>query len=191
MTGPLFFLDILPVLENMHLSVLNEIPFIVTRIDAQKIWIHDFEMQTRTKDPIDLDRVKNNFLEGFDRIWRGDVENDGFNKLIIQANFNWRECGLMRAIAKYIRQLSATFSQIYMEETLAKYPLVCRLMMQLFVCQFSFQYTEDRNRGREEILNNIKNLLISAESLDEEYILRNFVNVSARSFELTLSASKG
>lgn len=175
--GSISLSDILPVLENMNLRVLNEIPFIVTRIDTQKIWLHDFEMQTRTKDPIDLECIKNNFLEGFDRIWRGDVENDGFNKLIIQANFDWHECGLMRAIAKYIRQLSATFSQIYMEETLAKYPLVCRLMMQLFICQFSPHYTEDRDKGREEILNKIKNLLVSVESLDEDSILRKFVNV--------------
>jgi len=174
--GPLSLSDILPVLENMNLKVLNEIPFGITRSDNQRIWMHDFEVQTWEGEPIELDHIRDNFLDGFSHIWRGKVENDGFNRLIIRANFTWRECQLIRAYAKYIRQLQVTYSQDYMEETLAKYPHACHLMMQLFTCQFALGSKEDRERAREEIFNKIKAFMRNVDNLDEDRILSKFVN---------------
>jgi len=174
--GSVSLSEILPVLENMNFKVLSEIPFIITLSNKHKVWIHDFEMQTREGDPVEYDRIKDHFLEGFSRIWREDVENDGFNRLIIRTNLDWRECQLIRAYAKYLRQLQVTFSQAYMEETLAKYPHICHLMLQLFSSQFAPDCKEDRERAREEILNRIKTLMINVDSLDEDRILSKFVN---------------
>jgi glutamate dehydrogenase len=176
-SAPVSLSSILPILENMSLNVLSEIPFIISRNDDQKIWIHNFEMQTKEKDPIEFGPIKENFLEGIENLLKGEVENDGFNRLIIRANFSWRECQLFRAYAKYLRQLQGTFSQAYMEETLAKYPFMAQLMYQLFTCQFSPLYKQDRNKEREEILNKIKELLRTVQILDEDRILRKFINV--------------
>lgn len=174
--GPVSLSDILPVLENMSLKVLSEIPFIVTLSNGVRVWMHDFEVQTWEGEPIELDHVRNNFLEGFSHIWREDVENDGFNRLILRANLTWRECLLIRGYAKYLRQLQITFSQAYMEETLAKYSHICHLMIQLFNCQFDPKCKEDRPRAREEILNRIKGYIEGVENLDEDRILSKFVN---------------
>ncbi|MBP6951272.1 MAG: NAD-glutamate dehydrogenase [Alphaproteobacteria bacterium] len=174
---PVSLSDVLPVLENMNLKVLTEIPFPVTLSDNRKVWIHDFEVQTREGDTAELERIREHFLEGFSRIWQEEVENDGFNRLIIRANYTWRECQLIRSYAKYIRQLQVTFSQVYMEEVLAKYPLICHLMIQLFTCQFSPDCKEERDRARDEILNRIKSLIESVDNLDEDRILSKFVNV--------------
>ena len=43
--------------------------------------IHDFETETREGEPFDLEHVRANFLEGFSRVWREEIENDGFNRL--------------------------------------------------------------------------------------------------------------
>lgn len=174
--GALSLSDVLPVLENMNLKVLSEIPFVMTLSNHQKVWMHVLEMQTREGDPVDVDRIRDHFLEGFSRIWRGDVENDGFNRLIIRTNFSWRECQLIRSYAKYIRQLQITFSQAYMEETLAKYPHICHLMLQLFSSQFSLEGKADKHRDREEILNRLKTFIETVDNLDEDRILSKFVN---------------
>ncbi|MBS0271317.1 MAG: NAD-glutamate dehydrogenase [Proteobacteria bacterium] len=179
--GPVSLSDILPVLENMGLSVLNEIPFVIRLSETEKVWIHDLEMLNRDGGAIDLAHIRNNFLEGFSRIWRGEVENDGFNRLILCANFDWRECQLIRSYAKYIRQLNVTFSQAYMEEVLAKYPHICQFILKLFHCQFSLDCKEDRTSVRNEILSRITMLLETVESLDEDRILRKFVNVISAS----------
>lgn len=174
--GSVSLSDILPVLENMNLKVLNEVPFVITTANNQKIWMHNFEVQAWEGDPVELDHIRNHFLEGFSRIWRAEVENDGFNRLIMRANFEWRECQLIRAYAKYLHQLQGALNQAYMEETLAKYPHICHLMLQLFTCQFSPECKEDRSSSREEILNRIKALKESVESLEEDRILSKFVN---------------
>ncbi len=175
--GPLTLSTILPVLENMNFKILSEIPFIISLSKDLKIWIHIFEVQTWEEDFIELDRIQDHFLQGFKRIWSGEVENDGFNRLIIRANFDWRECQLFRSYSKYIRQLRVTFSQTYMEEVLAKYPHLCHLMLQLFECQFSPECKEDRERARVEVSNRITAQLEHVESLDEDRIIRKFVNV--------------
>lgn len=179
--GSVSLSDVLPVLENMGFNVLSEIPFVITLSETDKVWIHDLEMQNRDEGAIDLAHIREHFLEGFSRIWRQEVENDGFNRLILCANFDWRECQLIRAYAKYIRQLNVTFSQMYMEEVLAKYPHICQLMLKLFNCQFSLNFKDDRTSVRDEILNRITVLLEAIESLDEDRILRKFVNAISSS----------
>jgi glutamate dehydrogenase len=174
--GPVSLSNVLPVLENMNLRVLSEIPFIVTLANNTKVWIHDFETETREGEPYELEHVKANFLEGFSRVWREEVENDGFNRLILKAKLDWRECQLIRAYAKYIRQLQTTFSQTYMEDVLAKYPQICNLMIKLFSVLFSPDSKEDREDARLEILSRIKHLLLRVDNLDEDRILNKFVN---------------
>lgn len=175
--GPLVLSNILPVLENMNLKALGEIPFVVHLPQGEKAWVHVFELQTWEGDLVDVKRIRTNFLEGFRKIWSGEVENDGFNRLILRANFDWRECQLIRAYAKYLRQLQVTFSQTYMEEVLAKYPHICHFIFQMFSCQFSPESKDSRQEARLEILNRIKSLIENVESLDEDRILWKFVNV--------------
>jgi len=174
--APIALSDILPVLENMNLRVLSEIPFVVTLADAQNIWVHDFEVQNDKGKAVVLELVRENFLKGFSHVWHEESEDDGFNRLILQAHLEWRECQLIRAYAKYIRQLQVTFSQAYMEITLATHPQICRLMLDLFLCLFCPSYTKDRKLGREKILHKIETYLKSVSTLDEEDILRKFVN---------------
>lgn len=174
--GPISLSKILPILENMNFSVLTEIPFLITLSNNQKIWIHDFDMKTHEGDPVQLSHFRDYFLEALGLIWSEEIENDGFNRLIGRANFKWQECQLIRAYAKYLRQLQVTFSQAYMEETLAKYPHICRLMIQFFTCKFDPNSKEDRERAQEEILNKIKTHLEDVAILDEDRILNKFVN---------------
>lgn len=174
--GSISLFQVLPVLENMNFKVVSEIPFLITLPDNQSISLHSFELDTPEGDDVDLDSFREYFLDGFQRIWREEVENDGFNRLIVRANLSWQGCELIRSYAKYLRQLQVTFSQPYMEETLAKHPHICRAMIQLFTCKFDPNSKEDRERAQEEILNNMKTLFGSVAVLDEDRILNKFVN---------------
>jgi len=174
--GPISLSHVLPVLENMNFKVLSEIPFVITLSNNQQVWMHDFEMRTEEGEDVELDHFREYFLEALNLIWHEEVENDGLNRLIVRANFKWQECQLIRTYAKYLRQLQVTFSQTYMEETLAKYPHICQLLIQLFTCKFDPNSKEDRERAQEEILNKIKVLLEKVIILDEDRILNKFVN---------------
>ena len=80
------------------------------------------------------------------RAWRGEVENDGYNRLVLGAALTWREITVLRAIGKYLRQARLTFSDRYVEQALVAHPEIARLIVALF--QARFDPRRDRPRGR-------------------------------------------
>ena len=51
-------------------------------------------------------------------------------------NLNWRQVALLRACCKYCCKPVFRFSQTYMEQTLAAWPLVARLLVAYFETRF-------------------------------------------------------
>ena len=126
--------DVLPMMENLGLRVIAERPYRL-QVDAQLFHIQDFEVQALGA-AIDPDQVNAAFAEAFIRTWRGEVENDGFNRLVLAAGLEWRSVTMLRAYCKYLLQACTPFSQSYIEATLLRYPLVAALIDQHFQTRF-------------------------------------------------------
>ena len=62
--------------------------------------------------------------EAFARVWSGDAENDGFNRLVLAAGLSWKQVAMLRSYCKYLLQVGVPFSQSYVEATLARYAVV-------------------------------------------------------------------
>ncbi len=103
--------DVLPILENMGLRIIGERPHEVKLKDGSRIWINDFDMTYAVNTEIDVADIKDIFQEAFIKIWFGEAENDGFNRLVLGANLTWQETAMLRAYTKYLRQTGFTFSQ--------------------------------------------------------------------------------
>ena len=169
--------DVLPMLENMGLRVLGEDSYGVTPAGADRsVWIHDFELSARDGRAIDFDAVRDPFHEGFARIWRGDMENDGFNRLVVTARMGWRQVAVLRAYCKYLRQAAIPFSQDYMEDTLANNPAIAGLLAALFEVDFDPDGADGADVRRDALESEINALLENVESLDEDRIIRRFLN---------------
>jgi glutamate dehydrogenase len=127
--------DALPLLESMGLRVLSEHPF---QMDVQgtQIYIQEFAVYPPSGPPLDPDSVRDRFIPAFERLWRGQLESDGFNRLILSAGLDWRQVSMLRAYCKYLLQAEVPFSQAYMEETLFSYPTLARLLVELFEAKF-------------------------------------------------------
>ncbi|RZA22039.1 MAG: NAD-glutamate dehydrogenase [Lysobacteraceae bacterium] len=126
--------DALPMMENMGLRVISEHPYKVEAADGVA-FIQDFEVQA-VQGELDVDAIDEHFEEAFARLWRGDAENDGFNRLILAAGLSWRQVAMLRSYCKYLLQVGVPFSQSYVEATLARYPLLSRLLVELFEARF-------------------------------------------------------
>ncbi len=127
--------DALPMMENMGLKVLSEHPYEMD-LGGSNIYIQDFEVSSDLSSEFDIDTIKEAFQNAFERIWRGDAENDRFNRLILGAGLDWRQVALLRGCCKYLLQTGVPFSQAYMEETLIRYPLHARLLVEAFEAKF-------------------------------------------------------
>ena len=126
--------EALPLLENLGLKIRSEHPYTLV-VAGRTIHIQDFEVDSG-RVGADVDEHAARFERAFEQVWRGEAESDGFNRLVLGAGLDWRQIAMLRAYAKYLLQVGVPFSQAYMEETLNRYPLLARLLVEQFEARF-------------------------------------------------------
>ena len=168
--------SVMPLLEEMGVRVVDEHPYKIEPSDSPEAWIHNFGLAHEAQGDLQTDEVKKTFQEAFDRMWRGDVENDGFNRLVLRAGLAWREITILRAYCKYLRQAGTTFSQDYMEDTLADNAHITGLLAELFLVRLDPESQEKAEDETERLKEEIEESLDEVASLDEDRILRRFLN---------------
>ena len=174
---PIPLSDVLPMLEHMGLKVVDELPHSVTvGNDGTVIWIHDFGLETRLGNIVDLKDVQENFEDTFLRVWQGDVESDGFNALVLGGGLAWREVVVLRALCKFLRQAGIAFSQTYMEQTLINNPALARRIVQMFLIRFDPRGGDKADGRAKRLRRTLMDGLDAVASADEDRILRRFIN---------------
>jgi glutamate dehydrogenase len=170
--------DVLPLLENMGVRVIRERSYTVRT--EQALWLQEFTLcpQSLQVDKNDFDALKPLFQEAFHRVWHGDIENDGLNRLVLRAQLDWREITVLRAYCKYLLQAGSQFSRAYMEQALNNNPSVAADLFFLFHSRFEPGLGEAERVKRVELQKNrIADALEAVSSLDEDRILRRFLAV--------------
>jgi glutamate dehydrogenase len=180
---PIALSDVLPMLENLGLKVINEIPFQVRPRGADRsTWIQEFQMVARGGSAVDLGDVGPRFEEAFAAVWSGTLENDGFNRLVLLAGLSAREIVVIRTYCKVLRQAGSTFSQPYMEDTVGAHPQIAQLLIRLFQAQFNPSHTPaERETAASRLKDEINDALEKVTNLDEDRILRSFLLLICKS----------
>jgi glutamate dehydrogenase len=177
---PIALSDVLPLAENLGLRVLSEAPFHLQAAGHDGVALQALRVETADRSPVDLASVGPRFAEALERLRAGALENDGLNRLVLKAGFAWREVAILRAYAKYLRQAGIAFSQDYMERALSAYPAIARLTADLFLVRFDpalgDAQAEARREKGEQIEAEIAAALEGVATLDEDRILRRFLN---------------
>ncbi|MEH6576935.1 MAG: NAD-glutamate dehydrogenase [Amphritea sp.] len=176
---PLVLSDVIPVLENLGMRVVGEHPYAVRRSDGKQFWMHDFTLIYKGAEPVVLEEVKDVFHNAFANIWSGCAENDEFNHLVIGAKLSWREVAMLRAFARYSKQIRFGFSQPYIAGTLARHIHVTKLLVALFRARFepNRQGSEKVAALAERIESSIIDALDKVDNLNEDQILRRFLEL--------------
>ncbi|MEZ5757727.1 MAG: NAD-glutamate dehydrogenase [Emcibacteraceae bacterium] len=174
--------DCLPMLENLGLRVIEEYAFeVVTSKGEDKIVhsIHDFYLEDPAGKAFDLGELKARMEDALIAIWTGKVDNDGFNKLVFRAGMTYKQALILRIYSKYLRQLGSSYSETYMQDTLTQHVDISKLLTELFEIKFRLDVADDYDRLNEakEQITKIKSLLTNVESLDQDRMLRNYMNV--------------
>jgi len=170
--GGVLLSDVLPTLEHLGAKVADERPYEITPSDRGPAWIYDFGLQA---DPENTERVRDLLHDAFLGVWRGDLEDDGLNSLVLGATLTGRQVSVIRAIAKYLRQAGIGFSDAYIERTLTGHPDVARLLVELWGARLDPDHAEESLAER--IATEIEEALDAVPSLDEDRILRSFLSV--------------
>ncbi len=189
--GPMVLSAVMPMLENMGLKVMEEQPYEVrpqedpvdggkgaeTERPEQIVHLHDFALETHGGQPVDFHAVRDVFHDSFVRVWEGEIEDDGFNRLVLSAGLGWRDVVVLRAYSKYLRQAAIPFSQDYMEETLALNGAITKHIAELFRVRFDPEFDGDREARGNELIKAVHEALDEVSNLDEDRIIRRFLNI--------------
>ncbi|NVJ58021.1 MAG: NAD-glutamate dehydrogenase [Vibrionaceae bacterium] len=173
---PIHLSDVMPMLENLGLRVIGESPYEVRKANGQVYWILDFSMLHKSEKTVDLREARDRFQQAFAAIWEGELESDGFNRLLLGASLTGREISILRAYARYMRQVGFPFSQQYIEDTLSHYPDLAKGLVDLFVKRFDPKF-KGSEKGQNDLIKKITEQLDHVDSLDDDRIIRRYMEM--------------
>ncbi|MEZ9395336.1 NAD-glutamate dehydrogenase [Vibrio splendidus] len=173
---PIHLSDVMPMLENFGLRVIGESPYEVRKTNGVTYWILDFSMLHKSDKTIDLREARDLFQQAFAAIWAGELDSDGFNRLVLGAGLSGREISILRAYARYMRQVGFPFSQQYIEDTLSHYPDLAKGLVSLFGKRFDPKL-KGSVKGQQDLIKKITEQLDHVESLDDDRIIRRYMEM--------------
>ena len=172
----LWLTHVLPILENFGMQVIEERPYEISLAGNLSIWLSDFLIDGHGLNE-NFDALKDLFKDAFLQIWQKKVENDGFNRLVLDAGLNVREVVLLRAIAKYLAQIGFVYSQPYIEATLALYPELTHLLVKLFIYKFHPGLSREERKQYDATSETLAEQLKAVTNLDHDRIIRRFKDI--------------
>ena len=147
--------------------------------DAADVWFHDMTLQSALGQPFALDALMERIESCFLAVMGGRAENDGYNALVLATGLVWRDVALIRTLSRFLRQVRIPYSQDYMWTTLRKHAGIAAQIVTSFHTRFDphIGVPQSERAAREAfIAASIETALQAVESLDEDRILRRFVN---------------
>ena len=176
--APVILSNVLPQLQHMGLEVVDEHPYEFRAAGADPFWIYDFGLRAETvawKQRPRGEGGKEQFEQALCALWRNEIEDDGFNALVLDAGLTWREVIVLRAYARYLRQAGNRFSQGYIQRVLRSNTTVTRLLARLFASRFDPARQGGERERSEAIVEEIRGELDEVVSLDHDRILRSYL----------------
>ncbi len=169
-----------PMIEDMGFRVISEDTFDIAPEGGVATWLHDMLLTRAREGAVDVATLKPQIEALLGALFRGAIESDGYNALTLEAGIGWRDVAMLRALSRYLRQARIGFSQDYMWRTLAAHPALARKLVDLFYVRFDPRMFDDmaaRAGTEKSVVAEIEAMLGAVESLDEDRILRRFLNL--------------
>lgn len=172
---------VMPHLASLGVDVIDERPYHL-QLRGQHAHVYDFGLRL----PGGVERLdgwsqaaRDRFTDAVAASYQGLTEADGFNRLVTETSLSWEQVVVLRAIARYLRQLGTTFSTTYVSATLTRYLDLAVALIDYFETKFDPLLGDEVDRVVEcarieqQILAGIERV----RTLDEDRILRQYLAV--------------
>ncbi|UFN50514.1 NAD-glutamate dehydrogenase [Roseomonas sp. OT10] len=141
--GPLPLADMLPLFEALDLRAIEENPHRLAPEGADPVVLHVFGLEAGAEAP---EHRFPALLEALDALLDGRAEADGFDRLVLRAGLDWRECWLLRAMARWLKQVGFAFAPEAIAAALCAQPRAAQLLLDLFQARFDPDRPRDAAR---------------------------------------------
>ncbi len=168
--------EVLPSFEHFDLRVIAERPYPL-RANGSSAWIQDFELEHFARRPIAIERIATELIGAYRAVRAGQLEDDGFNRLLIAAELSAHQVMVLRTCCRYLLQIGITFSQSYMERVLSAHAATARELVELFEQRLALTPTGTTAQRARELEQRVRRAIGAVTSADEDRILRAFLAV--------------
>ncbi|MDE1901341.1 MAG: NAD-glutamate dehydrogenase [Alphaproteobacteria bacterium] len=180
--------EALPILENMGMKVdymggPYEIRF---KDDAAPIYVHEFVGRSALPSLVAFDLVKTAFEESLAKVWCGEAESDAFNALTLRVGMEWRAVAVLRAFARYLRQLRIPYSHDMMAAAFLSYPQMAQQIYALFFLRHNPAFKGKREEAARLIEARIAEGMADITALEDDRIIRRYLNLVQSSLRTNL-----
>jgi glutamate dehydrogenase len=127
--------EYIPVLENMHLRVMDQVQFTVA-VDGSILFIKSFTIKAAKNHKASFRKLRARMLQTIQVMMNGQVENDALNKLCVITGMAWHEIDVLRAYRNYFLQLGLRTTRVSVHHALLNNPLVALCLFNYFEARF-------------------------------------------------------
>jgi glutamate dehydrogenase len=169
--------EVLPTFEHFGLRVIAERPYRLSWSDGTAAWIQDFELEHYDLQHVEVEHVAQELMAAFRAVRAGELDDDGFNRLLIAAELSIRQVTVLRACCRYLLQTGIPFSQSYMERVLGGHWATARALCELFEQRLTPRPEAGAQARVSALEQRVRRAIEAVVSPDEDRILRAFLAV--------------
>ncbi|QJC27660.1 NAD-specific glutamate dehydrogenase [Anaplasma platys] len=172
--GDLHLSKVLDIVKKMGAKMSLHYSYDIN-VHGKCVRMHHFVL-SNTQSSFDHLKVKNQFEIVLKKVFCKETENDYFNSLVILANLQWKEVLLMRALSRYLKQISFSYSQSYVQKVVRKYPNIVHLLVRLYEARFD-PGIKDRKALVSAIMQSLEELFTQVTDVVHDYVLKSIYNL--------------
>jgi glutamate dehydrogenase len=173
---PIPLSDRVPMLENFGFRVIDERTYTVQPAGGAPCFIHDMVLDLPGGPPEDFAGRAPLVEEAILAVWQLEAESDGLNRLVLSAGMDWTDIAILRALARYLKQVGVSWSRAYLAQVLNLHPELARALVALFHALLHPGHEGDREAAAAARAA-IATGLDATQSLDEDRIIRRLHNL--------------
>lgn len=168
--------SILPLLENMGLTVRDVTPYVISPKGSEPMLLRDFALSLKPGCRVSLAQDKARLEEALNAVWQNRTANDALNGLVFLTPLTVRDTEILRAYVRYLLQAGSAYRIGYVMQVLCTHHTVAHLLVQLFHARFA-PTTPHRDAEVARLKTAIEAACNSISNLAEDRILRRILAV--------------
>lgn len=169
----------LPILEHLGFFALDVVtyPIHLKNIEIERtFWIYHFHLQSKMLDLQLSATAKQNLIALLDKAWAKEIEDDRFNSLALYCELSWRQIDMLRAYAKYFKQIGFPLMPQFIVDALVNNQNIVKSLVEYFEAKFDPNTSQGKPQ-LEILMEKINSDLVAVRSILEDKVLRAYLNI--------------
>jgi glutamate dehydrogenase len=174
--GKMSLSSLLPLLEGLGLTVVEEVPTRLEGAPDDGAYLHDLGVLV-DRAQVDVGRLALPIEQAVRAILAGDAESDLLNTLVTRAAVPWQDVQLLRAYRRYRQMVRREFTETYQSQVLVDHADTAVLLLELFHARLGTAEPHASEQALDELAAAIGERIDAVPSLDEDRILRGYLQL--------------